>query len=786
MYKSTQGDPKMRHVQSALAAAALFLVTGARQQAPKADEVDLLALIDPELDSVEGAWQKSGKTLVTPVVPFARLQLPYLPPEEYDLTIVAELKGAPESLNIGIPVGGRQITAVLDGWKGTRSGFHLIDGKQANENETSVPGRVFSQNTPARILCSVRKGRLSVSVDGKALLDWKVDPERFSHDDAWAVRDREAPYIGCYAASFHITELMLKPVSGKGRLAPTQAKRTKFVGGSGGGAFEVASPAPGILIGLRGTISTIDPDAIVGSVQPLFRIGYERREGAVQGVPGAHEFEVVARPGYAVGAIVAKGRNRVTGFRAIFMRIEGAKLLSSDSYESLWIGGRLGGEELRLGGDGRVIAGLYGRQGADVDNLGLLYGEVSPADLDPARPYLERMKDPSAELRRHACASLAVLTPGAPWLIPALMDALGDKDGEVRATAEKALRREGVISRVTGPFLRLRPGDRFAVKDKVRLVMEGNDPLSGVLAARMHMDIEYTLDFEVEGVTGRGVFELEGIYSRLKAVGTIELRPAPGQALKEEKLAFEWDGAKQEDKGEGAGRALAESFRSMVKAPLKAQVDPLGRVLNASAQNVSNLSIHFFTGSLLVMGGSLPEGEKDAEGAWRTEGMILSFPAILEHRAERRDEREWVIATTVAPDLVHATSEEHKGVIARAKDPRDILRGSATTTFDPAAGLPVKAKGKGKADFGHLKMELEFESLFEKQEDGRVRRWQPLLMSPMRVPPMEITLPASEIHGSFCGHYSHAGKWYVLAGHIHGPACGHAFREGVWTLPLVK
>jgi len=56
--------------------------------------VDLLPLIDPRQDSVQGEFKRDGAGLLTPNgVSWARIMVPYIPPSEYDLTMVVEAEG---------------------------------------------------------------------------------------------------------------------------------------------------------------------------------------------------------------------------------------------------------------------------------------------------------------------------------------------------------------------------------------------------------------------------------------------------------------------------------------------------------------------------------------------------------------------------------------------------------------------------------------------------------------------------------------------------------------------
>jgi hypothetical protein len=66
----------------------------------------------------------------------------------------------------------------------------------------------------------------------------------------------------------------------------------------------------------------------------------------------------------------------VDGFKVIFMRVGKTSLDTNTSYESDWIGGRSGGEEEKLGGDGTPVIGIFGRSGNDLNSLGLIQGQA--------------------------------------------------------------------------------------------------------------------------------------------------------------------------------------------------------------------------------------------------------------------------------------------------------------------------------------------------------------------------------------------------------------------------
>jgi hypothetical protein len=159
--------------------------------------------------------------------------------------------------------------------------------------------------------------------------------------------------------------------------------RSPTVGGSTGSPFEDRPPIPSILVGFRygwgtiviargATVMDNDTNPVIKALQPVYLSDRGSFSGRVCGVPSGSLSEILARPGYAVGAVVAKGGARVDGLKIVFMRIAGFGLDPKDSYESRWIGGKGGTDEKILGGDGAYIVGIHGNCGENLDNFGIL------------------------------------------------------------------------------------------------------------------------------------------------------------------------------------------------------------------------------------------------------------------------------------------------------------------------------------------------------------------------------------------------------------------------------
>lgn len=179
---------------------------------------DLLALIDLKQDIVEGEWTvMEGALVCTQKRPWARVQIPYAPPDEYDLTLVAERREGLEAINIGLARGDRQFHAVVDGWSGTMSGLSMIDNRWASGNETTARGRLLENGKPATIVVRVRNEGVSMTVEGKTVFDWKGDYSRLGNIQPLTVPEKRGMYLNSFNSVYHFTKMNLRTVSGTGR-----------------------------------------------------------------------------------------------------------------------------------------------------------------------------------------------------------------------------------------------------------------------------------------------------------------------------------------------------------------------------------------------------------------------------------------------------------------------------------------------------------------------------------------------------------------------------------------
>jgi hypothetical protein len=181
--------------------------------------VNLLSLIDPSRHQTGGEFRKSGEGLITPAgAPFARVEVAYQPPAEYDLALVVVRKSGTNSFIVGLIADGTRFAVMFDaGPGGDASYLDQVDSRDGVGQQTGTSGKFLEIGKPATILVSVRKSLLTATVNGKKLIQWKGDYKRVGFDKAWMTPQPNAMILGSWGTEFVISKALLTPVSGPGK-----------------------------------------------------------------------------------------------------------------------------------------------------------------------------------------------------------------------------------------------------------------------------------------------------------------------------------------------------------------------------------------------------------------------------------------------------------------------------------------------------------------------------------------------------------------------------------------
>lgn len=143
------------------------------------------------------------------------------------------------------------------------------------------------------------------------------------------------------------------------------------------GRMDVPEPG-GLLVGFE--FFEVGKQNRIRSLRPY----YMTRDGIVPGMDRGRMEKVtqkiIARPGYAVAGFIGSsgetGASGKNGMQIIFMKInaEAGRFDTdpSSTYKSTWYGDKGRDKPVQIGGDGRFVVGVYGKVGADCDDLGLI------------------------------------------------------------------------------------------------------------------------------------------------------------------------------------------------------------------------------------------------------------------------------------------------------------------------------------------------------------------------------------------------------------------------------
>jgi hypothetical protein len=216
--ETDEQPPRPAQLTGDLVPVAVELPTLAPVSLATGAEVDLLPLIDLDQDGVSGKWIKDDSGVTSPKAFGARIELPYVAPEEYDMVAVVEPLDTPNGLILGQRSGGQRFAVLLgyDTGDATRSALENIDGQNVG-NPSTMTGPVFMKNRSSQVICSIRKNGVTVQVDGRIALQWTGEAKQLSLSEYWETPHKESLFLGTYDCRYRVSKLALVTHSGTGK-----------------------------------------------------------------------------------------------------------------------------------------------------------------------------------------------------------------------------------------------------------------------------------------------------------------------------------------------------------------------------------------------------------------------------------------------------------------------------------------------------------------------------------------------------------------------------------------
>ena len=177
--------------------------------------VDALSLIELPQDVVSGKWARESDALVSKGGNPARVQVPYHPPDEYDVRIVFSRHSANFVVNLILSRGTVPFTLVMQ--RDGIFGFEKVRGEDFHKNASMARfDTPLVLNKNYTVMVEVRRSGLKVSCDGQPLstLDSYAD---LTMNRDWKLPDPAALGLGTWDGGAAIRKLEIREVTGKGQ-----------------------------------------------------------------------------------------------------------------------------------------------------------------------------------------------------------------------------------------------------------------------------------------------------------------------------------------------------------------------------------------------------------------------------------------------------------------------------------------------------------------------------------------------------------------------------------------
>ncbi|MCX6898212.1 MAG: hypothetical protein NT105_05880 [Verrucomicrobia bacterium] len=188
--------------------------------AASSNVINLMPLIDPAKDAVDGKWAVQDGKLVSELGGRSRLMIPYEPPDEYDYRIILSRRQGTGYAIQYLPRNEHAALWIIGNKDDTLYGFEMVGGKGIYAaNNPTVKGATigFASGRSFTSLVKVRKSGLKAFMDGKQITEWKTDFNDASISPYWELPNRQLLGIGNYRASFVFEKIEIVEITGKGK-----------------------------------------------------------------------------------------------------------------------------------------------------------------------------------------------------------------------------------------------------------------------------------------------------------------------------------------------------------------------------------------------------------------------------------------------------------------------------------------------------------------------------------------------------------------------------------------
>jgi serine/threonine protein kinase len=264
--------------------------------------VDVLALVDPQRDTVSGEWQRQGPTVSVslPASKWGCVVIPVAPGGDYELEVRFVRLSGQDEVGVSLPVGDAAVNFCLSENGGVTGGLGFINGKKICDTETAVnPSRLENGReyvVHVKVASDGPNATIEVALDGKPYTAWRGPRAALSRDEEKRLPRHNCLGLRAVGSTVAFFSARLRMLSGAAMLL---------------GSPPAAAPAPAAVSQMGPTIGPgqwVDLLALVDPSADATRGKWERRDGFLlaQGgwysclllpvvVDGSYELSVSAR-----------------------------------------------------------------------------------------------------------------------------------------------------------------------------------------------------------------------------------------------------------------------------------------------------------------------------------------------------------------------------------------------------------------------------------------------------------------------------------------------------------
>jgi WD40 repeat protein/predicted Ser/Thr protein kinase len=229
--EADRAEEQFRHMQSYI-----IPLAGNKGDAWK-DAINLLPMIDPLRNVIAGSWDTTpeGK-LVSDRSPFARVEIPFTLPQEYDFQMFFERRTGSGGVSVILSKGGRQFRCEIGGDGNTRSIFEIQASGKAIEIAAEKKAPVVLRNGVQVVATiQVRSDGVKALLNNQTILEWKTDYRDLGLDPQWKLRNQLHLGLGSHESEVVFHQLALLEITGRGRRqewagAPSQKSQSVVPG----------------------------------------------------------------------------------------------------------------------------------------------------------------------------------------------------------------------------------------------------------------------------------------------------------------------------------------------------------------------------------------------------------------------------------------------------------------------------------------------------------------------------------------------------------------------------